>query len=71
MARGTRACKQPEHLRGLCGTVMGHNTLPLKKETKLGAFELPENFDSREAWPNCPSIGEIRDQVISSFIELF
>ena len=41
---------------------MGHNTLPLKKETKFGSLELPENFDSREAWPNCPSIGEIRDQ---------
>ena len=41
---------------------MGHNSLPVKKETKLGGFELPENFDSREAWPNCPSIGEIRDQ---------
>jgi len=23
---------------------------------------LPENFDSREKWPNCPTIGEIRDQ---------
>ena len=50
---------------------MGHNTLPLKKETKLGAFELPENFDSREAWPNCPSIGEIRDQVFYQIIRKF
>lgn len=24
--------------------------------------DLPENFDSREQWPNCPTIGEIRDQ---------
>lgn len=24
--------------------------------------ELPENFDSREQWPDCPTIGEIRDQ---------
>lgn len=25
--------------------------------------DLPENFDSREQWPECPTIGEIRDQV--------
>lgn len=24
--------------------------------------DLPENFDAREKWPNCPTIGEIRDQ---------
>lgn len=24
--------------------------------------ELPENFDSRENWPKCPTIQEIRDQ---------
>lgn len=23
---------------------------------------LPENFDSRENWPHCPTIKEIRDQ---------
>lgn len=23
---------------------------------------LPENFDAREQWPNCPTIKEIRDQ---------
>lgn len=25
--------------------------------------DLPENFDSRSNWPNCPTIMEIRDQV--------
>lgn len=25
-------------------------------------FELPKEFDSRAAWPMCPTIGEIRDQ---------
>ncbi|CAH2323019.1 cathepsin B [Pelobates cultripes] len=25
-------------------------------------MDLPENFDSQEAWPNCPTIREIRDQ---------
>ena len=24
--------------------------------------DLPESFDSRENWPECPSISEIRDQ---------
>lgn len=24
--------------------------------------DLPENFDAREKWPNCPTILEIRDQ---------
>ena len=23
---------------------------------------LPENFDARQQWPNCPSIAEVRDQ---------
>lgn len=37
--------------------------LPLKLETSfIDASDLPENFDSREQWPNCPTIGEIRDQ---------
>merc|ERR1712002_589483 len=25
-------------------------------------FEIPENFDAREQWPDCPTIKEIRDQ---------
>jgi len=24
--------------------------------------DLPDNFDARDQWPNCPSIKEIRDQ---------
>lgn len=28
----------------------------------LEAEDLPEQFDSRENWPNCPTINEIRDQ---------
>lgn len=28
----------------------------------LGASDLPDSFDAREAWPNCESIKEIRDQ---------
>ena len=24
--------------------------------------DLPDNFDAREQWPNCPTIKEVRDQ---------
>lgn len=27
-----------------------------------GGFKLPQQFDSREQWPNCPTLKEIRDQ---------
>lgn len=42
-------------------------TLPEKSQV-LGSLmeadggDLPEEFDARTAWPNCPTIGEIRDQ---------
>lgn len=39
-----------------------HNKLPRKVMFRGDAVELPENFDSRENWPNCPTIREIRDQ---------
>jgi len=29
---------------------------------KVNVESLPTNFDSRTTWPNCPSIGEVRDQ---------
>ena len=28
----------------------------------VAAGEIPESFDARTQWPNCPSIGEVRDQ---------
>jgi C1A family cysteine protease len=28
----------------------------------LGDMKVPASFDSREEWPNCPSIKEVRDQ---------
>lgn len=34
--------------------------LPIKTVAPLK--ELPENFDSRQQWPNCESIKEVRDQ---------
>jgi len=44
--------KTPEHLK-----------LPVKLSDPkwLNAESLPENFDSRTAWPNCESLREVRD----------
>lgn len=41
--------------------------LPDKREVLSDLVEdngaaIPEEFDARTAWPNCPTIGEIRDQ---------
>lgn len=38
-------------------------TLPRKKfEVSAQNIAVPKEFDSREAWPDCPTISEIRDQ---------
>jgi len=39
-----------------------HKRLPLKVQTGYDANDIPTSFDARTQWPNCPSIGEIRDQ---------
>merc|ERR1711971_1283354 len=39
-----------------------HKHLPPAKPTLLGGEGVPENFDPREKWPECPTIREIRDQ---------
>lgn len=36
--------------------------LPLSRVWLAEDITLPENFDAREQWPNCPTIKEIRDQ---------
>ena len=38
--------------------------LPVKEvdDEELGRIPLPKTFDARTAWPNCPTISEIRDQ---------
>lgn len=37
--------------------------LPELLHGEASVNDLPENFDSRSNWPNCPTIMEIRDQV--------
>lgn len=36
--------------------------LPEKNLQAANFADLPENFDSREQWKDCPTINEIRDQ---------
>jgi len=36
--------------------------LPLHVHTGFDMAALPEEFDARQQWPHCPTIGEIRDQ---------
>lgn len=56
------------YIRGLMGVHPDsqHHRLPELEEEEgpLGneAADLPENFDAREQWPNCPTIREVRDQ---------
>ena len=38
------------------------NLLLVCRVQYAGDMKLPKNFDSREQWPNCPTLKEIRDQ---------
>ena len=41
------------------------NRLPVKDvQAELANLnqDIPENFDARQQWPHCPTVGEIRDQ---------
>ncbi len=53
-------------LRTLMGVHPGHKKfLPPVKRRLMGTPEaeaVPDQFDSRQKWPQCPSIQEIRDQ---------
>ncbi|XP_015425929.1 PREDICTED: cathepsin B-like [Myotis davidii] len=49
------------YVRTLCVTKPGGPKLP-EKVWLAEDITLPENFDARENWPNCPTIKEIRDQ---------
>lgn len=51
-----------QHVKRLCGTFLGNSRkLPIRYSFS-DKLSLPDQFDSREAWPNCPTIKEIRDQ---------
>ena len=47
-------------VKNLCGVLDVKHTLPYKKKVSVGA--IPDTFDARQNWPDCPSISDIRDQ---------
>ena len=51
--------KDEKYVRRLCGALEGKMP-PVKEITPLDA--IPDEFDSRKNWPQCKTIGDIRDQ---------
>ena len=49
-----------EYVKGLCGVLEGGPKLPLKEIEPLK--DIPDSFDARVEWPNCPTLMEVRDQ---------
>lgn len=51
------------HVKSLCGSLKRKDgpILPMVSHD-VKVTDLPKNFDSREQWPNCPTIKEVRDQ---------
>lgn len=52
----------PEIARKLMGVLPQPDWMKLPRKTIQVADGIPESFDPREAWPNCESLKEIRDQ---------
>ncbi|XP_061714221.1 cathepsin B-like [Cydia pomonella] len=52
------------YIKGLMGLLKSSSVskLPVQIHEDGLIANLPENFDSREKWPSCPSLNEIRDQ---------
>lgn len=46
-------------IKNQMGVLEGGEVLPVSDDI---ADDIPDSFDARTAWPNCPSIGEVRDQ---------
>ena len=53
-----------EYLKILMGVLPGSKEfkLPVQTHTILEESEIPDEFDSRKKWHNCPTIKDIRDQ---------
>ena len=49
-----------DNVKRLCGVLEGGPVLPVKEIIPLR--DIPDTFDARTQWPNCPSISDIRDQ---------
>ncbi|KAG7263947.1 hypothetical protein CRUP_007014, partial [Coryphaenoides rupestris] len=48
-------------VNSLCGTLLNGPRLPEVMHS-VEDLRLPPSFDPRQEWPNCPTIGQIRDQ---------
>ncbi|KAK5640500.1 hypothetical protein RI129_011311 [Pyrocoelia pectoralis] len=51
-----------KRLMGVLPDNYKHKLPVLVPEYNLMEIEVPEQFDARQQWPNCPTISEIRDQ---------
>lgn len=51
-----------DYIKRLCGVLKNPDgsQLPVKPTEDVGS--LPESFDAREQWPECPTLKEVRDQ---------
>lgn len=51
-----------ENIHSLFGVKAKPHTLKVKQWVVDANVKLPESFDARDKWPNCPSLKEVRDQ---------
>jgi len=52
-----------EQIKQLFGVLNSAAEIPLPLQThKIGSDPLPNSFDARTQWPDCPTIKEVRDQ---------
>ncbi|XP_041830948.1 cathepsin B-like [Melanotaenia boesemani] len=49
------------YVKSLCGTILNGPKLP-QVVHNVESLQLPDTFDPRQQWPNCPTIQQIRDQ---------
>ncbi|CAH1789020.1 unnamed protein product [Owenia fusiformis] len=55
--------KSVEFVKRLCGVIKDELELILEEKVRDITYNsIPDSFDSRTKWPNCPTIAEIRDQ---------
>ncbi len=51
-----------DFVRGLCGAKLENKTITFAVKDITPLANIPDSFDARTQWPNCPSIDDIRDQ---------
>ena len=51
-----------QYVKKLCGVLPTPEDQKLPVKNIIASEALPDTFDSRTQWPNCPTIKEVRDQ---------